>query len=110
MRKNLISRAIHVQKKEGLKSFSKKTLVYFEYEIRRNVQNVVVTIIWPFYKNRKIDNLNLFEQKYYSQNGEDGIITAIFNKIGTTNKFCVEFGVEDGLECNTRYLIEKRGW
>lgn len=55
-------------------------------------------------------NLNFYERKVYSQNGEDGIIEEIFRRIGTTNKFSVEFGVEDGKECNTRYLLEKKGW
>jgi len=55
-------------------------------------------------------HLNRFERRIYSQNGEDGIIEAIFKVIGTTNKFGVEFGVQTGLECNTRYLIERKGW
>lgn len=66
--------------------------------------------IWPFMQKEKLENINLFEQRIYSQNGEDGILKIIFDKIGTTNKFCVEFGVEDGTECNTRYLIDKGGW
>ena len=57
-----------------------------------------------------IGNLNHFETKVYSQNGEDGILMAIFKKIRTTNKFGVEFGVGDGSERNTRYLCEQRGW
>lgn len=61
-------------------------------------------------KNKTIKNLNFFEQRIYSQNGEDGLLKIIFYKIGATDKFCVEFGVEDGRECNTRYLIEKKGW
>ncbi|MEM2160074.1 MAG: hypothetical protein QXN55_03875 [Candidatus Nitrosotenuis sp.] len=55
-------------------------------------------------------NVNLHEKKIYSQNGEDGIIEFIFSKIGTTNKFSVEFGVGDGFECNTVYLLEKKNW
>lgn len=55
-------------------------------------------------------DINLHEKKIYSQNGEDGIIEFIFSKIGTTNKFSVEFGVGDGFECNTVYLLEKKGW
>jgi len=60
--------------------------------------------------NKKFENINLFEQKIYSQHGEDGIIKMIFHKIGVTNKFCVEFGVGNGCKCNTRYLIERKGW
>ena len=47
--------------------------------------------------------------KVYSQNDEDGIIEEIFNRIGTTNKIFVEFGVQNGLECNSHYLLHK-GW
>ena len=54
--------------------------------------------------------LNAFERKIYSQNGEDGILEEVFRRIGTTNKFFVEFGVQDGSECNTRYLKEQKGW
>lgn len=51
-----------------------------------------------------------WDKKVFSQNGEDGIIERIFESIGTTNKYYVEFGVEDGTECNTRHLRENKGW
>ena len=54
--------------------------------------------------------INEYEKKFFSQNGEDGIIDYIFSKIGTTNKFSVEFGVGDGFESNTAYLLEKKNW
>lgn len=57
-----------------------------------------------------IFDINLHEKKIYSQNGEDGIIEFIFSKIGTTNKFSVEFGVGNGFQSNTAYLLEKKGW
>jgi len=47
--------------------------------------------------------------KVYSQNDEDGIISEIFNRIGTTNKVFVEFGVGSGLENNTLFLLHQ-GW
>lgn len=47
--------------------------------------------------------------KVFSQNDEDGIIEEIFNRIGTTNKIFVEFGVSSGLETNTLLLLHK-GW
>lgn len=71
-------------------------------------QNVKAALIRPFLKNRKINNINLLEQCFYSQNGEDGIIRAIFDKIKTTNRFCVEFGITSN-EGNSVYL-KKNGW
>lgn len=60
----------------------------------------------PFFK---LGDLSSYEKKVYSQNGEDGVIEAILKKIGTTNKYFVEYGVENGVECNTKYLLEN-GW
>ena len=57
-----------------------------------------------------IADLSRFELKIFSQHGEDGILEAIFAKIGTTNKYCVEFGVGKGSECNTRNLVERKNW
>jgi len=61
------------------------------------------------YDSTTID-LNDFGKKVYSQNNEDGIIEKIFEIIGTTNKYYVEFGTGDGSECNSRYLREKKGF
>jgi hypothetical protein len=53
--------------------------------------------------------LEPFGFKVYSQNDEDGIIEEIFDRIGIRQgRFC-EIGVENGLECNSLYLIHK-GW
>ncbi|MFQ5748668.1 MAG: hypothetical protein ACE5H3_04325 [Planctomycetota bacterium] len=57
-----------------------------------------------------LSSLELHEARVFSQNGEDGVIEAIFREIGTTDRFCVEFGVGDGRECNTRKLWELEGW
>ena len=51
-----------------------------------------------------ICELKLREMKYSSQFGEDGVLEAIFEQIGVTNKVYVEFGVQNGHECMTRYL------
>ena len=50
-----------------------------------------------------------FELQVFSQGGEDGILTEIFRRIGTTNQRFVEFGVGDGIENNTALLVET-GW
>ncbi len=47
--------------------------------------------------------------KGYSQYDEDGILREIFRRIGETNRRFVEFGVGNGLENNTVYLL-CQGW
>jgi hypothetical protein len=59
----------------------------------------------PKYTSSK--RLNRHEYQVFSQNGEDGIIQEIFNRIGHTNKYFIEFGVENGLECNSTNLLYK---
>jgi hypothetical protein len=59
------------------------------------------------YQNPK--SLIPFGDKIYSQSDEDGIIREIFNRIGTTNKTFVEFGIGNGLENNTLALLFE-GW
>jgi hypothetical protein len=56
----------------------------------------------------KIEQKKLYkhEIRLYSQNGEDGITTYILSKI-PHKKYFVEFGVEDGMQCNCRILKEK---
>lgn len=55
--------------------------------------------------------LNNYEKRYYSQNGEDGIIQEIYNRISLSSNFFVEFGVEDGVQCNCRRLaLYVNGW
>lgn len=51
------------------------------------------------------DKLNRYEFQAFSQFGEDGIIQEIFRRIGTTNRYFVEFGVETGVETNSTYLL-----
>jgi hypothetical protein len=59
---------------------------------------------------RASTGLNRFEKRIFSQNGEDGLIEAIFACLGTRSKTFVEFGVEDGRECNTALLTRMKGW
>ena len=64
------------------------------------------------YSNPKYINsnrLNKYEFSVRSQDGGDGIIREIFNRIEAKNKNFVEFGVGDGLQNNTAYLL-LNGW
>ena len=45
----------------------------------------------------------------YSQNYEDAIIAEIYSRVGEGSRIFVEIGVETGVQCNTRALLE-RGW
>jgi len=58
-----------------------------------------------------LSNLERYERSVFSQNGEDGILARLFDILGTTNTFFVEFGTGgDGRQRNTRFLEEKHGW
>ena len=48
---------------------------------------------------RRMADLNAFERRVYSQNGEDGIMAELFSRI-PNNRYFVEIGVEDGQQCN----------
>ncbi len=61
----------------------------------------------PRYADPK--KLNRYEFQYFSQHGEDGMIQEIFRRIGTTNRFFVEFGIGDGNIANTTFLL-LLGW
>ena len=47
--------------------------------------------------------------KMFSQNQEDGMIAEVFARIGAGSRRFVEFGVQDGLECNSTFLL-MQGW
>lgn len=54
-------------------------------------------------------DLRAAENRITSQQGEDGVIQAIFNEIGETNRVAVEFGALDNETDNTLFL-EKLAW
>lgn len=94
---------------KNLKSLNSSSSKYQDRITELQIDNYLLENL---HKNPKYDNpkkLNRYEFKVFSQAGEDGIISEIFNRIGTTNKFFVEFGVGNGLENNSAYLLVK-GW
>jgi hypothetical protein len=52
------------------------------------------------------------EGQFFSQNGEDGIIAEIFQRIGIKDRNFVEIGLGNGLESNTAFLLQQgwKGW
>ena len=58
-------------------------------------------------------DLSVFEERIFSQNGEDGITIKLLELLyngDNENKYYVEFGVESGRECNTRILWDRYKW
>ena len=47
---------------------------------------------------------------HYSQLGQDGVIEELFNRIGVTNKFFVEFGARMPWQLNSAYLRFHKNW
>lgn len=50
------------------------------------------------------------ELRCFSQNGEDGVIAEILDRVGIDQRFFVEFGVESGHEGNCVFLADVQGW
>ena len=86
-------------------------------DIKRTVANTHAVAVEEYFQKHLYQSpkasdskwLGRYERQTYSQGGEDGVIEEIFNRIGTTNKQFVEFGVSQGLENNTAYLLLS-GW
>lgn len=55
-------------------------------------------------------NLKKFERSIYSQNGEDGVITKIFEHLLPTNFTAVEFGAGDGFKYSNTANLLNSGW
>jgi hypothetical protein len=65
------------------------------------------TSVWvPSDKPRLRD----FSRNVYSQDGEDGILEAVFARIGVQSRLCIEFGAWDGLHLSNSAVFWRNGW
>jgi len=92
-----------------IKNFNRKISKFIGnmYSAHKNYSNYPYLYEY-LYNNPKYSGskrITQYGKSVFSQNGEDGIIKEIFNRIGTTNNYFVEFGVGDGLENNTAFLL-----
>jgi hypothetical protein len=80
-------------------------------DIRRSSSYLARQEIEQLYKTigQNPKRLEPFGYKVYSQNDEDGILHEIFRRLGLEKGTFCEIGVENGLECNSLYLLHK-GW
>ncbi len=60
--------------------------------------------------NMNSESLNEYEFKIFSQFGDDGIIQYLIKHLPIENQTFVEFGVENYLESNTRFLMMNNLW
>jgi len=56
------------------------------------------------------NNINDYEFKIFSQFGDDGIIQYLIKNVEIKNETFIEFGVENYLESNTRFLMMNNNW
>lgn len=101
-----------------------KKIYRFFYYIRRGCDSLIIinenmihikellsyitnnTAISSNEKYRDQRCLAFYLSQVYSQNNEDGIIAEIFRRIGNKTFRFVEIGVENGLQNNTRFLLQ----
>jgi hypothetical protein len=76
--------------------------------LREQLRQIVQ--VQELYRTWQSGDLRSYEQRVFSQNGEDGIIKEILRRIGVKHGFFVEIGVEDGSECNCARLVREESW
>lgn len=55
-------------------------------------------------------DMTRYELSVFSQNGEDGVVVEMLNRIGVGPRYFVEFGIEDGTQGNCVLLADVLGW
>ena len=83
---------------KNLKSLNSSSSKYQDRLTELQIDNYLLENLHKKPKYDHPNKLNGYEFKVFSQAAEDSIISDIFNCIGTTNKFFVEFGFGNGLE------------
>lgn len=89
-------------------------LYHYLYSLRKTQQTDILLLGELLSRQNKnlpvIDRLADAEFKVFSQAGDDGIIQYLINKIHIPDKTFIEFGVENYIESNTRFLIKHDNW
>ena len=96
---------ISIPLKRDYKQELERILAIEERNLFLNARNYI-----NFVKNRNLKSLEEAEFQVFSQFGEDGIIQWLIHNVTIEHKTFVEFGVEDYLEANTRFLLMNNNW
>ena len=67
-------------------------------------------ILSELYSRKQSSRLTDYEFKVFSQWGEDGVIQFLVSNLEIRNQTFIEFGVEDFVESNCRFLMMKDNW
>lgn len=78
-----------------------------QLEIIRMNQGIILETL---NRQKMSRDLSDYEFRVFSQWGEDGIIQHLISSIEISNKTFIEFGVEDFVESNCRFLLMKDDW
>jgi hypothetical protein len=90
-----------------LRLYLNKDLAFAQRRNGYAARQEIAALVAEYAKDPK--RLEPFGFKVYSQAEEDGIIEEIFRRLGIDKGWFCEIGVQNGLECNSLYLIHK-GW
>jgi hypothetical protein len=73
----------------------------------------ILNILFNDLSKALFDDLNKYKKNIYSQNGEDGIIEEILNRLNIKNNvssWCCEFGACDGIKLSNTFFLVVKGW
>ena len=97
-----------------MKEFILNKLSGFISNINPTSNETIILAVGAMLSNQQClinsNNINDYEFKIFSQFGEDGIIQYLIKNIEIENTIFVEFGVENYLESNTRFLMMNNNW
>jgi hypothetical protein len=91
-----------------IKALGKDIFHYMIWPIQRKQEDILLATGKLLSKQQNFidsNNINDHEFKIFSQRGEDGIIQYLIKHVPVKNKIFIEFGVENYMESNTRFLM-----
>lgn len=101
--------------KKYFKSVLMRLINTLNYEISKNLKDereilAIGSLLSKQSGQINSTNINDHEFRIFSQWGDDGIIQYLTKNLRIDNKIFIEFGVENYLESNTRFLMMNDNW
>lgn len=98
---NIVNRIVHLLEKKISNRFK---------EINESNLLAIGSLLSKQQFSMSSNNINDYEFKIFSEYGDDGIIQYLIKHIEIKNELFIEFGVENYLESNTRFLLMNNNW